>query len=321
MKKIIVLLVASFAVFSLSAAEQEVSITCPWGQISATLATPDGECDTALLIVAGSGPTDRNGNSAMGLNPWSYKYLSDALVEEGYAVLRYDKRAIGRSPIAAELIPELRFDDYVDDALTCVEYLGELGYQRVVIVGHSEGGLIAQVAYNRAPELIDGLVLLCAAGYPMDQLLTRQLEAQLMPDNYVLMISAQNVIRNLKSGREMTLERIPQPLQSLFHPSVQPFLINIMEYDPSALMQGVECPVFIVCGGRDIQVLEVDGEALHTACPEARYVCFESMCHVLKDATTEDRIEQLMGVYANSQLPLTEGLVPAISDFLREMLN
>lgn len=301
------------------AAEREVTIVCPWGGIAATLATPDVATDTAILIVAGSGPTDRNGNSGLNLNTYTYKMLSDALTDEGFAVLRYDKRAIGLSHYPAEDVPNLTFDDFVDDAAVCVEYLRAQGYERVVIAGHSEGGLIAMLLATASGVRVDGVALLSAMGYPMDEILRWQLSEQLMPSHMGLMVTASNLILKLKRGERIDEQSIPKELVSLFHPVIQPFIISQMRYDPREILARSTTPTLIISGGRDIQVTVANGEALHAAQPKAEHVTFADMSHVLKDATTADRVEQIVSVYTNSQLPLTEGLVPTIAQFINNI--
>ena len=307
------------ALTALHASERGVLIPAPWGNISATLATADTGSDTALLIVAGSGPTDRNGNSGLGLNTYTYKMLSDGLVRSGYDVLRYDKRAIGESRYEVGDIAEVVFDDFVDDAALCVAYLRSLGYRRVVVAGHSEGGSIALHLALREDVAVDGLVLLCAPGYPMDAILMKQLAAQLVPQYLGLMASATNIINTLKRGEMVAEERVPRELMSLFHPSVQRFLISSMADDPRDIAARVEVPMLIITGGHDVQVSVDNGEALLAAQPAARHLSFERMSHVLKDAATAERVEQLVSVYNNSQLPLTEPLVPTIHEFINNL--
>lgn len=307
------------ALTALHASERDVVIPAPWGSISATVATADTGSDTAVLIVAGSGPTDRNGNSGLGPNTYTYKMLSDGLVRSGYGVLRYDKRAIGESRYEVGDIAEVVFDDFVDDAALCVAYLRSLGYQRVVVAGHSEGGSIALHLALREDVAVDGLVLLCAPGYPMDAILMKQLAAQLVPQYLGLMASATNIINTLKRGEMVAEERVPRELMSLFHPSVQRFLISSMADDPRDIAARVEVPMLIITGGHDVQVSVDNGEALLAAQPAARHLSFERMSHVLKDAATAERVEQLVSVYNNSQLPLTEPLVPTIHEFINNL--
>lgn len=299
------------------AQEQEVKIEAEWGTLYGTLAVPDEGASTAVVIVAGSGPTDRNGNSSLQLNTYAYKMLSDALVDTGYAVLRYDKRAIGMSYAPREVVLSAVFSDFVDDAALCVDYLHDVGYDKVVVAGHSEGGEIALYLALRDDVAIDGIVLLSAAGYSMETILMRQLSAQLMPSYMGLMISATDILQRLKRGEDVAEDRIPKELVSLFHPSVQPFLRSNLTTDPAELIAKVDVPTLIISGGRDIQVSVDNAERLLASSNGAKHISFENMSHVLKDSTTDDRVEQLLSVYANSQLPLTEGLADAIVEFLK----
>ena len=306
------------AICAATAQEREVVIACDWGDISATLNTPVDGSDVAVLIVAGSGPTDRNGNSGQGLNSYAYKMLSDDLVKGGVAVLRYDKRAIGRSRVNdPTTIPNMVFEDFVDDAARCVDFLRGEGFKRVVVAGHSEGGEIALHLALREDVVADGLVLLCCPGYPMDQILNAQLSAQLVPQYMGLMVTATTIIQRIKAGESVPVESIPQELLSLFHPSVQPFLCSSMAFNPAELISLVEQPSLIISGGRDIQVTKQNAERLAQKAKQGKHIHFEQMTHILKDADTDDRIQQLMGVYTNANLPLTEGLSEAIIEFVK----
>ena len=304
---------------TVSAQQREVVVECEWGNISATIDMPDAGSDTAVLIVAGSGPTDRNGNSGAGLNTYSYKMLGETLAHSGYAVMRYDKRGIGGSPIPAEDIPSLVFEDYIDDARACAKFLRAEGFERVIVAGHSEGGLIAlQLAAEEAC-CLDGVVLLCAPGYNMAEILNYQLSQQLVPAYMGLMVKSTAIINSLKAGRMVAQEDIPAELMSLFHPTVQPFIISNMRYEPTELAAKCRVPMLIVSGGRDIQVSVSNGERLHGANPAAEHRMFENMTHVLKDADTSDRMMQIMSIYTNANLAITEALAPAIVEFINNI--
>ena len=321
MKRIKVLLCGVFMSLGLtvSAQQREVVVECDWGNISATIDMPDAGSDTAVLIVAGSGPTDRNGNSGAGLNTYSYKMLGETLAHSGYAVMRYDKRGIGGSPIPAEDIPSLVFEDYIDDARACAKFLRAEGFERVIVAGHSEGGLIAlQLAAEEAC-CLDGVVLLCAPGYNMAEILNYQLSQQLVPAYMGLMVKSTAIINSLKAGRMVAQEDIPAELMSLFHPTVQPFIISNMRYEPTELAAKCRVPMLIVSGGRDIQVSVSNGERLHGANPAAEHRMFENMTHVLKDADTSDRMMQIMSIYTNANLAITEALAPAIVEFINNI--
>ena len=308
----------SFATVAM-AQQRDVVVECDWGTISATIDMPVEGSDTAVLIVAGSGPTDRNGNSGAGLNTFCYKMLGEALAEGGYAVMRYDKRGIGGSPIPAEDVPNLVFEDFIDDARTCVEYLRNEGFERVIVAGHSEGGLIALALAAEEECCLDGVVLLCAPGYNMAEILNYQLSQQLVPAYMGLMIKSTNIINSLKAGKMVAEADIPKELIGLFHPTVQPFIISNMQYEPTELAAKCRVPMLVVSGGRDIQVSVSNGERLHDANPAAEHRTFENMTHVLKDADTSDRMAQLMGIYTNANLVITETLVPTIVEFLNNI--
>lgn len=304
---------------TVSAQQREVVVECEWGNISATIDMPDAGSDIAVLIVAGSGPTDRNGNSGAGLNTYSYKMLGETLAHSGYAVMRYDKRGIGGSPIPAEDIPSLVFEDYIDDARVCAKFLRAEGFERVIVAGHSEGGLIAlQLAAEEAC-CLDGVVLLCAPGYNMAEILNFQLSQQLVPAYMGLMVKSTAIINSLKAGKVVAQEDIPAELMSLFHPTVQPFIISNMRYEPTELAAKCRVPMLIVSGGRDIQVSVSNGERLHGANPAAEHRMFENMTHVLKDADTSDRMMQVMSIYTNANLAITEALAPAIVEFINNI--
>ena len=322
MKRLIIFMCSiMFSTVSLYAASEEVVINCSWGDIAATLSKPDGGSDNVVLIIAGSGPTDRNGNSGLNLNTYAYKMLSDALVEAGYAVLRYDKRAIGASYLPKEDIPNLIYDDFVSDAERCVAWLREQGYSRVFLAGHSEGGGIAIEVAQRGVVDVAGLVLLAAPGYPMDRILLGQLSAQLVPAHMGLFVVAERLIRKIKGGEVVEEGDVPQELLGLFHPTVQPFLHSSMQRDPCGMISECDEPILIITGGRDIQVTVDNGEKLLAAARNARHVTFEDMSHVLKDAPSSDRVEQLLSVYTNSQLPLTENLVSTIVEFMNNVIT
>ena len=321
MRRIKVLLCGVFMSLGLtvSAQQREVVVECDWGNISATIDMPDAGGDTAVLIVAGSGPTDRNGNSGAGLNTYSYKMLGETLAHSGYAVMRYDKRGIGGSPIPAEDILSLVFENYIDDARACAKFLRAEGFERVIVAGHSEGGLIAlQLAAEEAC-CLDGVVLLCAPGYNMAEILNFQLSQQLVPAYMGLMVKSTAIINSLKAGKMVAQEDIPAELMSLFHPTVQPFIISNMRYEPTELAAKCRVPMLIVSGGRDIQVSVSNGERLHGANPAAEHRMFENMTHVLKDADTSDRMMQVMGIYTNANLAITEALAPAIVEFINNI--
>src|SRR5262245_51882645 len=126
-------------VFAVSASAEETKLRI--GAIDAVLTTPaQATRPPAALLIAGSGPTDRDGNGPLN-KPAMLKKLSDALVARGVATLRYDKRGAGGWKKEFGRPEDFRFKDYIDDATALAEHLLSSGkFSRVAVIGHSEGG-------------------------------------------------------------------------------------------------------------------------------------------------------------------------------------
>lgn len=214
-------LTAGFALCSglpARAAELPDDFTTAAGTLGGTLAFPaDGERWPVVLIVPGSGPTDRDGN-APGLRTDCYRLLAAALAEGGVAALRYDKRGLGAS---AELAPDgsaVRFEDMALDAANWIANLRADGrFTRVSIVGHSEGSLLGMLAAQQSR--VDAFVSIAGPGFPFAYGLRRQLATALAarPD---LLATAQRITDELVAGR--TVADVPPALDALYRPAVQP---------------------------------------------------------------------------------------------------
>lgn len=296
--------------------ERPVALERDFGTLYGTLTVPARGAETAVLLIAGSGPTDRDGNNRLGIRSDCYRLLAEELTAAGYAVLRYDKRAIGSSVLDDPTqLPELTLNQYIDDAAALADYLAGEGFRRVVLAGHSEGALIASVAAQRSPA-IAGIISLCGAGYPIDEVLRLQLAGQLVPAHMELFVEVEQIIATLKRGERVDMTYHTQGLQALFSPSVQPFIISQMRYDPRQELRKAQVPVLIVGGGNDLQVPADNAEALAAARRDARKCIIPGMAHTLK-ACAETTLEgQLRTAYGDPTLPLAPGLVQAITEFL-----
>jgi len=264
-----------------------------------------------MLIIPGSGPTDRNGNSnAIKGENNSLKLLAEGLAEYGIASVRYDKRGVGKNLEAAIPENELKFDQFVDDAVAWTELLEqEEAYSKIGIIGHSQGSLVGMPAAQEGHA--DIFISLAGAGHSIDQVLYEQLEAQLSGD---LLQEAENILEKLKQGE--AVQDVSQELQSVFRPSVQRFLASWIQYDPGNEMAQLEVPALIVNGGRDFQVPVSEAERLHEAQPNADRLIFDNMNHVLKEAPADE--EGNMATYSDPELPLADGLMEGMMDFLKE---
>ncbi|MFD1030189.1 alpha/beta hydrolase [Metaplanococcus flavidus] len=289
--------------------EDFIEIEVAGGTMKAEVEMPEGEGPfPAMLILAGSGPTDRDGNSLMlpGKNN-SLKMVAEELAANGIASVRYDKRGVGMNQALGGSEADLTFDDYINDAAAWVEHLkSDDAFNEVGIVGHSEGSLIGMVAAERASA--DSFVSIAGAGRPIDEVLMEQLAAQLPED---LMNEARQIIGQLKEGDQVAT--VSPELQSIFRPSVQPYMISWLAYDPQEEVAALEIPVLIIGGTADSQVPVSDAESLHAAQTASQLLIIEDMNHVLK--TVSDESED-GAAYSNPDLPLADGLMEGIVGFL-----
>jgi pimeloyl-ACP methyl ester carboxylesterase len=244
-------LALSVPVFAqLNALSQEQNLNTPIGTLSGTMLTPEVPAPMpAALIVAGSGPTDRNGNSAM---------------------LRYDKRGIGKSAKMGAREADRRFEDYVNDAAGIVDLLrDDVRFSTITVIGHSEGSLIGMIAARLANA--DGFVSIAGVTRPAGDVLRDQLRPQLLPVP-ALWEAAQSVIASLEAGQTVgppaAFAGVPA-LTNLFRPSVQPYLISWFKYKPAEEFAKLPIPALVVQGTTDLQVGTAEAETLKKASPSA----------------------------------------------------
>lgn len=318
MKHLLALLLCCCTPLTTRSEERPWRLDRDFGALFGTLRTPDAGSDTAVLLIAGSGPTDRDGNNPLGVGAATYRLLAEALEEAGFASLRYDKRAIAASRLEnPSRVDSLRFEEYIDDAAACAEALRAEGFRRVVLAGHSEGSLIAFAAARRCEA--DAVVSLSGAGYPMDEVLMTQLAAQLIPARMDLYMEAQRIVARLKQGERVDMTYRPRELYALFNPGVQRFLISQLQYDPRCELRALTIPVLLVSGDNDLQIKPENLDALAEAQPRATRLLIPSMAHTLKCTGERTLAGQLRSVYADPSIPLSQELVEALVDFLREL--
>lgn len=294
--------------------EKDYDLVMDGDTIFGTLTMPEVEAPfPAVLIIAGSGPTDRDGNSTIlqGKND-AYRMLAHMLAENGFASVRYDKRGIGKSSGAAKNESDLRFNTYVDDATGWLEKMendSQLG--KLAVLGHSEGSLIGMLAVQQQP--VSAYISATGAARPADELILSQLAAQ----SQDLADTAKIVIDQLKRGD--TVARVNPMLITLFRGSVQPYLRSWFKYDPRREIKNLGMPVLIVQGTHDIQVDEEEAAMLAKARPGAELAIIDSMNHVFKEAPADRPAN--MKAYVDPDLPLAPGLEEVLIRFLENALK
>jgi pimeloyl-ACP methyl ester carboxylesterase len=275
------------------------------GFIDALLTVPpDVERPPVVLLIAGSGSTDHDGNGPQA-KPATLKKLSEQLVARKIATLRYDKRGAGGWKPEYGRPEDFRFPQFVDDATALVNYLrGSRKFSRVVLAGHSEGGLVAILTARRVP--IDRLVLLVTAARRQGDLVKAQLEKKLPPEKLEPIVKAIDAI--------MAGQIVDPPPQGLaIAPSMQPGIASAFTEDPIPPLKLIDQPTLIIGGGRDLQVARLDFAALSAASPVAKTLWLPEMNHVLVDVTDE---ADNMTAYNQSERALDSALVDSVAAFI-----
>jgi len=287
--------------------ETKITLETKTGQIVGTLCTPkDFVSGPVAFIIAGSGPTDRDCNNAFGLKTDAYKILAHKLSAQHIATVRYDKRGLGESKPAIKNESDIRFEDFIDDATAWIIMLkSDKRFTKIIVMGHSEGSLIGMIAarVGRADEYIS----IEGAGESIDKVLKIQLSTQ----PKAIQDSAFPILDSLKAGKRVT--HIEPMLYSLFKPSLQPFIISFMQYDPAVEIGKLTIPVLIIQGTNDIQVSVDDAKKLSAADKNAKLVLLTNMNHVFR--VTEGDRQANIATYSMPNLPIDPELVTAITDF------
>lgn len=292
----------SFLAFS----QEEIKIPIDKSFIFGTL--ENGINEHLIIQIAGSGPTDRNGNSKIlqGENN-SLKYLAEELTLKGFSTFRFDKRMIGDSdgfPSEDSTI----FYDFVTDVNKIVSFFREnYKFEKISIIGHSEGSLIGAISTSESN--VNKFVSLCGMVEPLDTTLIKQLT----PKAPAMMPKIYKYLDNFNAGK--TADSIHPLLLSIFRPSVQPYLIDILKYKPKDVYSKIVDKTFFIGGGYDIQVAGDDVKKFAESIG-GKYIIFDEMNHILKK-TAKDYLNQIAS-YSNPDLPLYDGLVDEIVNFLNE---
>lgn len=301
------------SVLELPFAIQSGTLTLP-----GTLALPANYSSPipVALIVAGSGPTDRNGNSAGPLrarnNSNLYAILAWQLAADGIASVRYDKRVLGENLRRID-VASTSIDDFVADAIAGARKLvADRRFSKVVLIGHSEGAELALQAVNRGAPA-SGIVMLSGAGRPIMTVLREQLSKQITPGDLVKWDSA-----SARYLRGEDPEEVDPGLRPLLLPVNRRFMQTWARYDPAAEIARVKVPVLIVQGGHDLQVSEADTRALKAAQPAARLVVIPAANHVFR-ATASDRLMDQLPLYVDPTLPIVPELAPAIAQWIKDL--
>lgn len=289
--------------------QRPISLDTGTGELFGSLLLPKSDDPVpVVLIISGSGPTDRDGNNTDGGRNDSLKRLAWVLAKHNIASVRYDKRGVAASLAATPDERNLTVDAYVADAEAWGHKLkADTRFGKLIVLGHSEGALIASLA---APGIdADAVISVSGSARPVDQVIRQQLGNRLPPP---LMLRSNELLDSLKAGKPD--DNVPPPLQAIFRPSVQPYLISLFRQDPAAAFARLTMPALIIQGSNDIQVGVNDARLLKAAKPDAELALIEGMNHVMRIVPND--VKRQLASYKDPQLPLAAELGTRILGFI-----
>lgn len=274
--------------------------------IDGSLVVPNSGSDQLAIIIAGSGPTDRDGNQNF-LKSNNLKKLAIALADNNIASFRYDKRIVKQIKTNTT-DPNIRFDDFVTDALDVVKYFKSKNeFKKIYIIGHSQGSLIGMLA---AKTDVDGMISLAGAGQSIDNVIIEQVE-KTAP---MFTTDTKRVFDILRSGKTTT--DYPPALASVFDISIQEFMMSWMKYDPAQVINELNIPILLINGTKDLQVEPAEAELLHAANKNSELKLIDKMNHVL--FIIEGDAQENAKSYNNPSLKISEELIKSIVDFIKQ---
>ncbi|WP_434625317.1 alpha/beta fold hydrolase [Pseudomonas sp. Z1-29] len=289
--------------------QRPISLDTGNGELFGSLLLPKSDTPVpVVLIISGSGPTDRDGNNPEGGRNDSLKRLAWVLARHNIASVRYDKRGVAASLAATPDERNLSVEAYVADAVAWSHKLAadpRLG--PLILLGHSEGALIASLAAPQANAA--AVISVSGSARPIDQVLRQQLSSRLPP---ALMLRSNELLDSLKAGRPDA--DVPAQLQVIFRPSVQPYLISLFRQDPAQAFAALKMPALIIQGSHDIQVSVEDARQLKAAKPDAQLALIEGMNHVMRIVPND--VKRQLASYKDPNLPLAAELGVQILRFI-----
>lgn len=274
-----------------------------------TLLIPEAPTKKLAIIIAGSGPTDRNGNSQLTKNN-SLKLLAENISSQGIATYRFDKRVVTMMKKRVGRISEVLFDDLAIDVAAIIKHFRAEGtYDDIYLIGHSQGSLVALLAAQQQD--VSGIISVAGPSQPIDVSIIEQVTAQ-MP-NFEEELRAN--FETLKTNG--SLEDYNPLLASIFNKDVQPYLLSWMKYNPSDEIKNITAPISLINGTRDFQVNESEAQRLQDASPNAEITIIKDMNHVLRIINTDDLLVNQKS-YQEPNTPISKELIAIIVSFISE---
>ncbi len=291
--------------------ETELSIETNYGSIFGSLVLPDKKDNIpVVIIVPGSGPTDRDGNNPMMGKGYIYYELARHLQDNGIASLRFDKRGIGESRRALRKEEDIRIDYYIQDLVLWINMLTEDNrFSKVIVLGHSEGALIGMVALQRVKA--DAFISVGGMGRNLADLLKEQLSE--LPE--ATKNEAFEIIDSIQKGN--LVSKVKEELNVILRPEIQPYLASTFQYNPTKELAKLDIPILIMHGTTDLQVSEKDAQLLAASNAKADMIIIEGMNHVFREVGMDKH--QNFKSYGDSEIPLMASFIDTVAGFVKKL--
>ncbi|MBN8668304.1 MAG: alpha/beta fold hydrolase [Chitinophagales bacterium] len=302
-----ILIILIICLFTSIRAQEEIKLRSGNIEMYGTIITPAKQTNRAILIIVGSGSTDRDGNTKPVYVNNCLKMLAEELSVLGYCTLRYDKRGVGKSNSDSLKSENLRFEQYVTDAIEWINFLKKK-YADITVIGHSQGALVGMMAVQKTK--VNRFISL--AGLSEDAYTT--VKRQLSNQPKVVRDAAYPILDSLKN--EIKVNEVPAYLNSLFNPKTQDYFISFMRYNPRVEITKINCPILVIQGTSDLQITVEGATEMSNNSQNSTLKIIEGMNHVLKKSSND--VSENMSTYNNAALPLHPDLIMAINQFLEK---
>ncbi|SDJ93810.1 hypothetical protein SAMN05421868_1606 [Paenibacillus naphthalenovorans] len=298
--------------------------------IAATVARPENKRNSEILIVMipGSGPVDRDGNMR-GMRASIYEHLSDVLVKSGFVTLRYDKIGVGESTGDFNHTGLHDGVQCVSDIIDYCKSTEDMAFNKIFLLGHSEGTIIATLSASR--KQVDGIILLCGAGTSLKSVMTFQNEALLSEiaskSGFSGVLLRKLVSREKQQLKQKKLfDKVMQTKESTVRISGRTVQakwlrehLSLNDKDILNLLSSLKCKVLAINGSKDAQspiepfcnLKNLDLENVHT-------VVIDDMNHMLKKQDQAYSILTLNKIYKKlKNEPISSELVNEIKHWVQ----
>lgn len=279
----------------------------------------------AVLFIHGSGPIDRN-SDAKGLPINAFKQFAEHCARIGFASLRYDKRGVGGS---GGSFVEAGMYDLVDDAVAAVQFLKQqpqIDPERIYILGHSEGAILAPQVFEREP--VKGLILLSGIAESLKATVDRQNE--MVFEELGKMTGFKGFLIRLLGVANKARKDSVKSFNKMMNSTTDTIRLKGIKvnakwfrehynYDVSASLPNVTCPTLVITGAKDIQVPPDHAEKIASLVTgPAEWHVVPDLVHILRKTNSEPTMLGLKKDYGQAvKLPIDQELVSLVSHWLQ----